>query len=327
MTRNVAHTQNGGDQSLPNPNNNLCFIVYQNLTQGEITSKNISNYSIDYKDYSKKQIENFGSVQREIVIFNSQRYPTFLFMMVLDYYVDSTIRTSLFYRLMTSELYYTDIKQITNPKNVFNNGIDGCVDMETPMNICKFRFGDLVEIVNQPIRFAHNLIESFVTYKVGRISQILPKDMYSQCQYNILFQDGTEGISISESKISSTNNTLSYYSPNSTLGSSNLFFLNNLSQLNKTQGDIQDVNDDKKLQDDVIKFFVRKTIKWINKNPEFAKVKNQSEFVSSHDGKKYIRKILKSYVKKNKTKWYELRNDNNYEDVKDYIREKLLQLQ
>ena len=39
-----------------------------------------------------------------------------------------------------------------------------------------------------------------------------------------------------------------------------------------------------------------------------------------------IYKILKSFVKKNKINWYELRNDKNYDDVKDYIRQKLSSL-
>ena len=48
--------------------------------------------------------------------------------------------------------------------------------------------------------------------------------------------------------------------------------------------------------------------------------------MKTQKGKDYIYKILKSFVKKNKVNWYELRNEKNYEDVKDYIRNKLSSL-
>ena len=81
-----------------------------------------------------------------------------------------------------------------------------------------------------------------------------------------------------------------------------------------------------KLQEEVTKFYLTKTIKWLGKNQEFAKVKKQEKFIKSKKGSGFMYKILKSFIKKNQVNWYELRADDNYEDVKDYIREKLLQL-
>lgn len=128
---------------------------------------------------------------------------------------------------------------------------------------------------------------------------------------------------------------------NQTISRSNLPLLNNLNQtLSPTKSNAktqlvsslflpdttQDVGENPKLQEEVTKFYLDKTIKWLSKNQEFAKVKKQTKFIKSKKGSGFIFKILKSFIKKNKVNWYDLRSDDNYEDVKDYIREKLLQL-
>ncbi len=87
--------------------------------------------------------------------------------------------------------------------------------------------------------------------------------------------------------------------------------------------DIQDVGDNFELQEDLTDFFYEKTLKWLDKDLEFNKVKKTKKVLKSKKGRPYINKILKSFVKKNKVNWYELRDEKNYDDVKDYIRNKL----
>lgn len=76
----------------------------------------------------------------------------------------------------------------------------------------------------------------------------------------------------------------------------------------------QDINEDKELQNDVIVFYYNKTIKWLDKNDEFKKSKK---------GIAYIKTVLKLYIKKNNAKWYELRGEDNYDSVKEFIRKNL----
>ena len=87
--------------------------------------------------------------------------------------------------------------------------------------------------------------------------------------------------------------------------------------------DIQDVGDNFELQEDLTDFFYEKTLKWLDKDLEFNKIKKTKKVLKSKKGRPYINKILKSFVKKNKVNWYELRDEKNYDDVKDYIRNKL----
>lgn len=85
----------------------------------------------------------------------------------------------------------------------------------------------------------------------------------------------------------------------------------------------QNIGDNENLKEDVTDFFYTKTLKWLDKDIEFAKVKKTKKVMKSMKGESYIYKILSSFVKKNKVNWYELRDENNFEDVKDYIRLKL----
>ena len=87
--------------------------------------------------------------------------------------------------------------------------------------------------------------------------------------------------------------------------------------------DIQDVGDNFELQEDLTDFFYQKTLKWLDKDLEFNKVKKTKKIIKSKKGRVYINKILKAFVKKNKVNWYELRDEKNYDDVKEYIRTKL----
>ena len=66
----------------------------------------------------------------------------------------------------------------------------------------------------------------------------------------------------------------------------------------------QNLNKDPKLRNEVTNFFEQKVKKWINKYPEFKKLKSKTINYDS------IYKILKKIVKKKNLNWYELRSNS-----------------
>ena len=370
-----------GGAKLQKPPDGYCLIVYQNLTGDEIDRAGIGQYYIKIGTQSQKQVEMIGSAQRETIVFESPTYPEYLFMMVSDYTSSGISKSSVYYRWRPYDL--GTVQYVTQPNMVFNAGIAGCLPMDSNKmdtsrgnpfgTACKYKVGDSIQIKNRTIRMSNPWRDEYITYKVGRISQVLPLNSYGECYYNILFDDNTEGGEVSEKHIQrfydsgtgSLSDSLSsvidaLQSPlgslsnkttlanlallnnlNQTVGKSNLSLLSNLNQtVGKSKSGAntqlvsslflpdttQDVGENPKLQEEVTKFYLNKTIKWLGKNQEFAKVKTQEKFIKSKKGSGFIYKILKSFIKKNHVNWYELRSDDNYEDVKDYIREKLLQL-
>jgi len=357
----VSINQIGGSK-LQTPPDGYCLIVYQDLTPGEVARSNVDQFYIKYGNLSQKQIEMIGSTRRETTVFDSPTYPAYLFMMVIDYKDSGSSKSSLYYRWKPHDL--EPVHYITRPNMVFNSGIAGCLSMGSGRaesigligSSCKYRVGDNIKISNRTIRFANPFRDEYVVYKVGRISQILPLNSFGECYYNILFDDRTEGVEVSEKFIdryydSNLSDTLSsvidvLQSPLASVLTSNkstlanLALLSNLNQtVSKSQSrsasnsqlvsslflpdTTQDVGDNPKLQEQVTKFYLDKTIKWLGKNPEFTKLKKQLKFIQSKKGMSYIYKTLKSFIKKTRVNWYDLRSDDNYEDVKDYIREKL----
>lgn len=83
----------------------------------------------------------------------------------------------------------------------------------------------------------------------------------------------------------------------------------------------QDINTDANLRDNVTNFFLKKTIKWINKYDEFKNNKNLLPKLKTDIGYDLIYNILRQFVKKNNCNWYDLRS--NYILVKDFIRYRL----
>jgi len=354
-----------GGAKLQSPPDGYCLIVYQDLTPNEVGNSGVGNFYIDSSLESPRQTEIISSSRRVTLLFESRNYPEYLFMMVTDYKSSGLSKSSLYYRWKPHDL--ESIKYITRPQMVFNSGIAGCLTMGSGSaesigsrsSSCKYRVGDSVKIVNRTIRFSNPFRDEYVVHKVGRISQVLPLNSYGECYYNILFDDRTEGVEVSEKFIqryynpgsASLSDSLStvidilqsplssaLVSDKSTLA--NLALLSNLNQtIGKTQSksvanaqlvsslflpdNTEDVGENPKLQEQVTKFYLDKTIKWLGKNPEFAKVKKHAKFIKSKKGMGYIYKTLKSFIKKTHINWYDLRSDDNYEDVKDYIREKL----
>ena len=234
------------DYTLPAPANNYCFAIYQNLTNNEIIQYNIKRYNIKYSERSYTQTNSIGNIIREIFIFTSHTYPLYLFLISMDQYPDGVSRSSVFYRLLPYTMQ--NIKYITNPQDVFNNGIITCTDLYT----------------NTSYNTNYNLLNT-----------------------------NTE-----------------------------------LSKLNKKllKSQVQDVGEDPDLQETITKFYIKKIIKWMEKSPQYNKVKKHMTFIKSSKGTKYVYKILKSYTDKNNKKWYDLRSDSIYDDLKNHILKKLLLL-
>jgi len=79
------------------------------------------------------------------------------------------------------------------------------------------------------------------------------------------------------------------------------------------------VNKNMELRKSITDFYHNKVIKWIrNKN---LKTYNNIEFIESSKGHKLIYKILRSYVKKHKLNWFDLKED--YYLIKKYLLRKL----
>ena len=104
---------------LPILNNNTKWnYVFNNLTSSQISNNNISRYNIDIRTLGATKIENIGSTKREIRLFLSDNYPTFLFMQTTDTFPDYSSKSSIAYR-NKSDLSYGDIIS-GDPQEVFN---------------------------------------------------------------------------------------------------------------------------------------------------------------------------------------------------------------
>jgi hypothetical protein len=84
----------------------------------------------------------------------------------------------------------------------------------------------------------------------------------------------------------------------------------------------QDVGDDPNLQSQVTKFFHEKVLKWINEYPDFKHLKKHLKFLNDK-GEKYIYNLLKLFVRKSKANWYDLRDPKNYDNIKQYLKNKI----
>ena len=82
----------------------------------------------------------------------------------------------------------------------------------------------------------------------------------------------------------------------------------------------QTVNNDKELQRKVTNFFLEKTKEWIKKDKTFSK-NYQSNIKNEEIGFKIIHNILKLFVRKGNTNWYDLKEQKQL--VKDFIKYKL----
>jgi len=140
------------------------------------------------------------------------------------------------------------------------------------------------------------------------------------CTYNIKFSDNTFGIKVPEYMISRNLNIInSPFSPSL----QSYIDVNNI--LKSSNNSILDISEDRTLQDSVTDYYHKKILKWIDKKDiEFAKFKKHKKFLNKPEGKEYVHTTLKLFLKKHRhLKWYDLRSDDNYEDVKEFIRTKI----
>ncbi len=83
----------------------------------------------------------------------------------------------------------------------------------------------------------------------------------------------------------------------------------------------QNVNVDPNLQHIVTTDFHQKVIEWIKHDKAFKKFKKYEKELKSEVGYEMIHKILKLFVKRGNTNWYDLKEQNSL--IKSYIRHKL----
>lgn len=83
----------------------------------------------------------------------------------------------------------------------------------------------------------------------------------------------------------------------------------------------QDVNNDIYLQEKETFFFLDKTIDWIKHDKSFQKLKRFERYLKGPDGYTIMHKLLKLFVRRGDTNWYDLKVQQNL--VKDYIKHKL----
>ncbi len=86
----------------------------------------------------------------------------------------------------------------------------------------------------------------------------------------------------------------------------------------------QDVNNDKYLQDMETRYFLEKTIECIKYDKSWKKLKKMKRHLEGPDGYEIMYKILKLFVKRGNTNWYDLKIQQ--ELVMDFIKHKLTKI-
>jgi hypothetical protein len=88
-----------------------------------------------------------------------------------------------------------------------------------------------------------------------------------------------------------------------------------------TYNKYQDVNNDPNLQHTETLYFLDKTLDWIKYDKSFKKISKIKRHIKGQNGYEIIYKILKLFVKRGNTNWYDLKMQEGL--VKDYIKHKL----
>jgi hypothetical protein len=211
----------------------------------------------------------------------------------------------------------------------------------TNLTGCRFNIGDRISVSDKTVRLMNPFRDEYIATRRGVVTKIGPRSPYTQppniCIYEVRFDDGSVAPEIPEDYLrASIPIVYDTMTQTNQIGTDlrNIMMLNNMNQILNTNRnqilqpqrtdtyDYIDLSENKDLQKDVIKFYYRKTLKWLENNPEFSKLKKHLAFLKTEKGIKYLKSLVKLYVKKNKVKWYEMRKDH-YDEVKDYIRSHL----
>ena len=91
-------------------------------------------------------------------------------------------------------------------------------------------------------------------------------------------------------------------------------------QLLETTYRYKSVNGDPQLQKQVTDYFLEKTLKWMKHDKSFV-TKYSSQIKNTDKGFNIIHNILKIFVRKGKTNWFDLKDQSDL--VKDFIKYKL----
>jgi hypothetical protein len=86
----------------------------------------------------------------------------------------------------------------------------------------------------------------------------------------------------------------------------------------------QNVNADKNLQNTITLEFLADAQKWFKNDKSFKKLKKYSKQLNGQQGYEIIHKLLKLFVKRGNTNWYDLSMQKSL--VKDFIKYKLSNL-
>ena len=92
----------------------------------------------------------------------------------------------------------------------------------------------------------------------------------------------------------------------------------------QTYNQYQDVNNDKNLQNTQTLYFLNKTIDWIKYDKSYNRLKKLQKYFKGPDGYEITYKLLKLFVKRGNTNWYDLKIQQDL--VKDFIKHKLSKL-
>jgi hypothetical protein len=92
----------------------------------------------------------------------------------------------------------------------------------------------------------------------------------------------------------------------------------------QTYNKYQDVNNDKNLQNTQTLYFLNKIIEWIKYDKSYNSLKKLLKYFKGTDGYEITYKLLKLFVKRGNTNWYDLKIQQDL--VKDYIKHKLSKL-
>ncbi len=87
----------------------------------------------------------------------------------------------------------------------------------------------------------------------------------------------------------------------------------------------QDINNDTNLQNMETIYFLERTRECIKKDKSWKKLKKFSKYLNSEDGYEIIYKILRLFVKRGNTNWYDLKIQQHL--VMDFIKYKLTKVE
>lgn len=213
--------------------------------------------------------------------------------------------------------------KLNNPLNLLQNNI--LQNNLVNSNGCLFQVGERINVSDKTLMFRDPFRQEYVANKNGAITTIYEKSPNTippySCLYEVRFDDTTIAIEVVETNIRKLNNFSNDLRNLNLLSNMNQMMNNNRNQsIFNTRNELDDLSiNDKDLQKEVTKYFYKKTLKWLGDDHEFSSLKKQLDFIKSEKGLKYIKTLLKLFMKKHKAKWYELREDN-YDDVKEFIR-------